>query len=130
MSAKFKLMKSFGRNLFLALAFLPFGLAADTYVLETGHLTKITNTHVFAGDLDYKLSPTVKVVLISGKSGSVRQLSKGDYISMKILTLDRKSYVDTIIQLPDQSEESSFGDIHDTRTKLRSSLKIENCDQC
>ncbi len=54
MNIKLKLMKSLVKSLFLTLAFLPFALEADVYVIETGHLTKLTGTHVFAGDLHFK----------------------------------------------------------------------------
>ena len=63
MSIKRILTKSFVRNLMLSLAFLPLGLEAGMYFYETEQLTKITRTHVYADDLIYKLSPTVKVFL-------------------------------------------------------------------
>ena len=106
MIVNLKPMKSFFGIILLSLALLPIGLKADVYINETGQLSEITRTHIFAGDLRYKLLPTVKVVLKSGKRGKLEQLSKGDNISMKILTLDKKSYVDTITQLPEQSEEN------------------------
>jgi len=106
MSAKLKSMTSFVRLFLLSLAFLSPVLEADVYVNESGQLSEITSTHVLAGDLRYRLLPTVKVFLKSGKKGKLEQLSKGDNISMKILTLDKKSYVDTITQLPDQSEDN------------------------
>ncbi|MCP4186673.1 MAG: hypothetical protein GY763_03620 [Gammaproteobacteria bacterium] len=106
------IMKSLIRNLLFCLAFLPFVLVADVYFVETGQLTKITNKQILVGDLVYKLLPTFKVFLKTGKSGTVEQLKKGDNIRLKILNLDRKYFVESIHQLADQSEdqESNAGE--------------------
>lgn len=101
MSVYLPIVKAFTKGLLLVLTILPCTLTADVYYIDSGNITNLTRTHIYAGDLHYKLLATVKVVLKSGKSGSLKQLKKGDDIDMKILTLDGKSYVDTIIQLPD-----------------------------
>lgn len=106
MSVHLPIVKAFTKSLILILSILPFTLTADVYYMESGEITSLTGTHISAGDLHYKLLPTVKVVLESGKTGSLEQLREGDNINMQILTLDRKSYVQTIIQLPDQNNEN------------------------
>ncbi len=105
MSIYLPIVKAFTKSALLLVVMLPFSLAADVYFMESGNITKLTNTHLYADDLHYRLLPTVKVVLESGKKGSIKKLKKGDDVNMKILTLDGKSYVDTIFQLPDQGEK-------------------------
>ncbi len=91
----------------LMLVFLLFspGLTADVYFEEMGKLSSISSTHIVAGDLQYKLLPTVKVFLENRRAGSINQLERGDDLRLKIMVINNKPMVDTIYQLADSNEE-------------------------
>ena len=93
--------------LFVLLIVLPISVTADVYFMESGKISSINNKRINTGDLFYKFLPTVKVKLRSGKKGTISKLKVGDDVNMKILHLDGKSYVDTIIQLPVQSSRGN-----------------------
>lgn len=96
-------MKRSIRYLLILLA-LPLALVADVYYITSGELTSITRTQVVAGDMEYRLSPTVKVYLTNGELGGIEQLAIGDDIALKILSLNNRDLVDSIFLLPNHQE--------------------------
>ena len=104
MSANLTMFKAMIRSLLFLLICVPLSLSADVYYSELGKIEKLTRSHIYAGDLHYRLLPTVKVILESGKPGATDQLKKGDVVNMRILKLDGKRYVDTIRQVANQGE--------------------------
>ena len=62
----------------------------------SGTITSITSKRIFLQDHSYPLLATTKVRLLDNKSMKRTDLRPGDIVSLELLKLDGKSFVDTI----------------------------------
>ena len=71
--------------------------AADIYYYSIeGEIAELNNKAIRLVDAAYPLMPTLKVLNVAGTPISASSLSKGDYVKITILNMDKQRRVDTI----------------------------------
>jgi len=73
-----------------------------------GPINFIDKQRIVLMDMEFRLSPTVKVYSAKGKRVSLDKLRPGDTVGLKLLRLDRKTLVDSI-RLLDLSADGPDG---------------------
>ncbi len=84
--------------LLLVLSF-PGSLLAQAFFPAMGQIESITHNSMRLSDNNYKLSPTVKVILSNNKKAVLSEVKAGDLVGVTFITINKQQLIDTIQML-------------------------------
>lgn len=84
------------RFLLLLAILIPCQSWSQSGLLAIGQIDEIGSKHIIITDSKFKMSPTVKVILINKKPGQLNDLKKGDFVKLTLFKINNVKYVDTI----------------------------------
>ena len=97
--------KTFKTGFFLIVA-TSFCLMGNTVLAQssnnyqlTGTILQLDDKRINVGDLDFKISPTVKVFIPGKEKAGLNNLRKGDYVGVKMIVFNGTQMVDSIYYL-------------------------------
>lgn len=98
--SKLKLVIARALAMVVLLAPMAVAQAAEQAFAVSGPVLQMTRKSINVGDMQFNMSPTVKVVIPGKKKAGLSDLKRGDHVGIKMIEYRGKTYVDTIVYLP------------------------------
>lgn len=73
---------------------------AQAFYEVMGQIESIQNNSMKVSDRMYKISPTVKIILMNKKPGKISDLGSNTFVGIDLIIINNKTLVDTIHVLP------------------------------
>ncbi len=78
------------------------GNAQRPPLVDSGAVNEISRNFIQLNDEDFRISPTVKVILQNEKIGTIDMVKPNDWVKVRVITINKRTLVDTIWVLPPQ----------------------------
>jgi hypothetical protein len=83
-----------------SISFFTAGAAQAISLVDSGFVNEISSDYIQLNDQFFRISPTVKVILENGKPGTLGMIKPKDSVKVKVITINKRYLVDTILVMP------------------------------